>query len=125
VRAAGFSEFARYAAQHPWGRAYQDFDRAWKVLAAMTRRGCTRICRDGGCSSLCPPRKCCLGRKLVGCWECRDYESCVKPKVLEQVHGDGHRRNLRIIQRRGPQALVKGPRFCARVRRFGPAPIER
>lgn len=41
---------------------------------------CPKICKDGGGNPDCIIRKCCVQRKLNGCWECTEFESCDKLK---------------------------------------------
>ena len=39
---------------------------------------CTKICKDGGGNPKCIIRQCCIQKKLNGCWECSNFESCNK-----------------------------------------------
>ena len=41
---------------------------------------CTKICKVGGGNPECLIRKCCVQKKINGCWECVDFETCGKLK---------------------------------------------
>ncbi len=41
---------------------------------------CTKICKEGGGNSECQIRKCCVQKRIDGCWECTDFEICGKLK---------------------------------------------
>ena len=125
IRTSGFDQYARYAARLPGDGVYADFDTCWKVLGAMTRTGCGRACRDGGCSPSCSIRVCCISRKLDGCWQCARFESCPTLARLEPVHRGGHIRNLRVLKRKGPAGFVRGAHFWASLTRRGVAGADR
>ena len=48
---------------------------------------CTKFCRAGGGNPECPIRICCIEKKVNGCWECKDFESCelLTPQYVKQI----------------------------------------
>ncbi len=105
------SKFDRTAqALAPVFKEYADYDKCYNTLGAMVRMRCSRGCRDGGGNPGCRIRNCALKKELDGCWECGDYESCVKFSFLKTVHGDACLKNLRRLAKNGKAAFVKGKR---------------
>jgi len=37
---------------------------------------CLKVCKEDGGKPTCKIRKCCVGKRLNGCWECNDFERC-------------------------------------------------
>lgn len=55
------------------------------LLKKLIALECKKFCREGGSkSAICPIKACCLNHKIVGCWECPDFDSCrkLKPQFL-------------------------------------------
>ncbi len=119
IKRAGFDNYAWYTARSSAGRVFRDFDRCWAVLGAMTRSGCSKVCREGGCSPKCGIRVCCQTKGIDGCWQCEQVETCHGPKALSPVHKTGHLKNLRLLKRKGPEAFIRGPRYWAMSVRRG------
>lgn len=125
VRSSGFDDYAEYMARLPAGKVYQDFDACWRVLGAMTRFGCRKVCREGGCSPSCGIRVCCQKKRIDGCWQCDDLETCRLLNMLEPIHKGGHLRNLRALREKGPLDFGGGVRYWAgRVRKDKPPSRE-
>jgi hypothetical protein len=61
---------------------------------------CTKICKDGGGNPECHIRKCCVQKRIDGCWECDDFESCDKLK-------DQYINNIKIIKDKGFEGYLK------------------
>ncbi len=122
IRNSGYDHYARYVSRFPTGSGLKEFGRFQEVLAVMQVRGCTKVCRDGGCDPKCSFRQCCRAKGYDGCWQCERFEKCPSLAALKPIHGDGHLKNLRALKRRGPAAFVRGPRFWATKRVAGGVP---
>jgi hypothetical protein len=105
------SKFDRTAqALAPVFKEYADYDKCYNTLGAMVRMRCSKGCRNGGGNPGCKIRNCVLNKALDGCWDCGDYESCVKFSFLKTVHGDACQKNLRRLAKNGKAAFVNGKR---------------
>jgi hypothetical protein len=73
------------------------------VLEAIVELQCNSPCRvGGGCSAFsCDILECCLEKGFQGCWECGEFESCGKFDPLKACHGDGPKKNLKMIKELG------------------------
>jgi hypothetical protein len=91
----------------PFG-ALSKIDDCSTVLGAMSQLDCPRPCKDGGGSADCLMKKCCLEKKIDGCWMCDSFENCRTLAWLEPVHGDAHLKNLRILRDQGVEAFLAG-----------------
>jgi hypothetical protein len=111
LRAAGFADMAAALSPVPEFSVFRDYPQCHDVLGGLVRFRCKRACRGGGGNPRCLMRGCCLGRGLVGCWECAEFEECDKLHVLERGHGDAAIRNLRIIKRQGVDSFIAGKRY--------------
>jgi len=111
LRAAGFDRTAAAFAKIPFFAVYRRYPDCYEVLGAMTRMRCPRTCRGGGANPSCRPRSCAQRKQLAGCWECGEFETCAKLRFLEGVHGDAHKRNLRVLKKKGPAAFARGKRY--------------
>lgn len=83
-----------------------DYERCYTVLGTMVRLRCKRGCREGGGNPGCKPRICCRQQNIAGCWECAEFETCVKLDFLKPIHGDEHLVNLRKIKKDGKQKFL-------------------
>jgi hypothetical protein len=110
LRDSKYKKFAYSLSKYTFGRPFKGYDTCYEVLGAMVRFRCHKGCRSGGGPPFCKIRKCCIGKKLDGCWECGNFEGCKKLDFLRPVHGDGHIRNLRAIKKKGTAAFLKGKR---------------
>jgi hypothetical protein len=77
----------------------------------MVKFRCKKGCRRGGGPPFCTIRKCCIRKNSQGCWECGEFETCEKLTFLNDVHGDAHIRNLRIIRKKGIDIFISGKRL--------------
>jgi hypothetical protein len=78
----------------------------YEVLGTMVRLRCRRLCREGGGNPGCKARVCCQKKNIAGCWECGEFETCVKLDFLKPIHEDEHLKNLRQIKKQGIKAFV-------------------
>lgn len=108
LRETKFDRTAR--ALVPVFKEYADYDKCYNTLGAMVRMRCPRGCRNDGGNPGCKIRTCVLKKGLDGCWDCDDYESCVKFAFLKTVHGDACQKNLRRLAKNGKASFVKGKR---------------
>jgi hypothetical protein len=83
-------------------------DDCTEVLEAMCQLNCELACKQGGGSSQCLIKKCCIEKKLDGCWQCSAFEDCETLAWLKPVHIDAHLKNLRILRDRGIEAFLTG-----------------
>ncbi|MFZ5955116.1 MAG: DUF3795 domain-containing protein [Nanoarchaeota archaeon] len=64
-----------------------------KELETLISLKCSRPCKENN-EKDCPIKKCCIEKKIKGCWECKNYENCknLKPQFIK---------NIRLIQKCG------------------------
>ena len=86
----------------------ENYHECVRVLDAMRHLDCCSPCREGGGSSECQIRQCCLDKKIGGCWQCHEWESCDTLSWLNSVHKGSHLANLKIIQEKGIQHFLAG-----------------
>ncbi len=89
-------------------KEFKHYRECYECLGAMVRLRCKSACRGGGGNPFCKVRKCCQKKKIEGCWECDEFETCGKLDSLKQGHGDAHIRNLRKIKKNGADKFFKG-----------------
>ena len=107
LRDTQFDEYAEYksssAKQFDPVPQFEHYKECREVLQAIVDIQCNSPCRvGGGCTAFsCNVLDCCLNKKLAGCWECDEFESCEKFEPLKAAHGESPRRNLRKIKELG------------------------
>lgn len=72
-------------AQNKGAKFLQETPEIKPILEKLITFECKKFCRDGGGkSSICPIKACCVNHKIIGCWECPDFDSCkkLKPQFL-------------------------------------------
>ena len=111
LRQAKYGKFANLLSGQSFGRAFQNYDKCYEVLGAMVRFRCHKGCRSGGGPPFCKIRRCCHNRGILGCWECREFETCTELDFLKPVHDDGHVKNLRILKKKGTEKFLEGKRY--------------
>jgi hypothetical protein len=111
LKKAHYEKFAGSIAKIPIGKPFEYYDQCVELLGTMAKFRCTKGCRGGGGPPFCEIRKCCRAKKIDGCWECGEFSGCGKLKFLEPVHGEGHLKNLRAIQKKGVEAFLAGNRY--------------
>jgi hypothetical protein len=111
LRSARYDVFASSLAKYPFAAAFQQYPECYEVLGLMMKFRCKKGCRDGGGPPGCAIRTCCSDKEIAGCWECSDFDTCTKLDFLNEVHGDAHRKNLRIIAEKGVPAFLRGKRY--------------
>lgn len=108
LRQIHYDKFADFISNYSFGKDFKNYDECYKVLGAMVKFRCRKGCQNGGGSPFCKIRKCIQKKGLDGCWECTEFETCKKLIFLENVHGDAHIKNLKIIKKIGVKEFVKG-----------------
>jgi len=93
------------AKQTYWSKANQVFlkyDVFSEVLQEIHKLECKVTCREGGGykGSHCEVRKCALGKKLKGCWECSQFKTCDLLAPLKDFHPNLEY-NLSLIKANG------------------------
>ena len=88
-------------------KEFKNYKECYECLGAMVRLRCKSACRNGGGNPFCAIRKCCQKKGFEGCWECDEMENCKKLDVLSEAHKDAHRKNLRIIKKKGIDEFIK------------------
>jgi len=72
----------------------------WLVLSELEQLECPSPCRKGGGKKDCTIRNCNQQKKLDGCWQCPDTDSCYKLKPLLDFHPN-LRKHLSLIREKG------------------------
>ena len=110
LRAAKYEKFAASISAYPFAKAFAHYPDCYELLGQMVKFRCKKGCRNGGGPPFCKIRKCCQEKNLTGCWECGSVDQCEKLDFLNATHGDGHRKNLAIIKKKGIDGFIKGKR---------------
>jgi len=90
--------------------AYKNYPQCYDVLGEMVKLRCKRGCREGGGIPVCKIRDCCRKKGIEGCWECDEFENCMKLDFLIPFHEDAHIKNLRILKKSGTNRFLTGKR---------------
>ncbi len=106
-----FDKMANMLAQVPFFKKFKNYDKCYQLLGTMMKLRCKKTCRGNGGPPECKIRNCVRKKKLDGCWQCDDFETCEKLKILEPHHGPAHIKNLRKIRKQGPDAFIKSKRY--------------
>ena len=108
LRIYRFDKTAELLSSISFFQEFKKYDDCYKVLGAMVKMRCSRTCRNGGANPSCKIRICAKKKKLLGCWECGDFETCTKLQYLCTNHGVAHIKNLRILKKKGVDAFEAG-----------------
>jgi len=108
LRQIHYDKFADFISNYSFGKDFKNYDECYKVLGAMVKFRCRKGCQNGGGSPFCKIRKCIQKKGIDGCWDCTEFKTCKKLIFLENVHGDAHIKNLKIIKKIGVKEFVKG-----------------
>ena len=111
LRSYRFDLLADLMATVPFFKEFKDYDKCYKLLGTMVKFRCKKTCRGNGGPPDCKIRNCARKKKLDGCWQCDDFPTCKKLKILEPHHGIAHLKHLRKIKKQGPAALLKGKKY--------------
>lgn len=65
----------------------------------LISKECNLYCRAGD-GLTCKIKLCCLDKKLIGCWECEDFETC--EKISDQLKG-----HCKDINKKGVNAYIE------------------
>ena len=111
LRRVEYDKFAKYISQFSSGKEFKHFNECYDVLGAMIKFRCDKGCRQGGGTDNCQIRQCNMENNFKGCWECTKYENCKKLNGLNKLHGNAHRKNINIIQKKGVREFIKGKKY--------------
>lgn len=92
-----------------------EYDKFYETLDFMTNLRCSGICRqEEDLPFSCEVKNCCIERGFYACYECVDFETCTKLKLLHKgLHTDACVKNMRAIREMGLEAwLAGGERHC-------------
>ena len=81
------------------------------ALKAMCNLDCYHPCKEGGGGASCEIRICCKEKKLNGCWECEQMETCTVLAAIYPVHQGANVRNMKIIREQGMDAFLAGEKY--------------
>jgi hypothetical protein len=110
LHAVKYEKFAESISVNPFAKAFKNYPECYELLGEMEKFRCEKGCRNGGGPPFCRIRKCCQENNRSGCWECDSVPQCEKLDFLNAVHGDGHRKNLAIIKKKGVDGFIQGKR---------------
>jgi hypothetical protein len=111
LRAYRFDKMAESFSRVPRFAVLKDYPQCYAVLGELVKLRCNRSCRDDGGPPFCEMRKCCRKKGIEGCWECEEFEKCVKLDFLRAHHGDAPLKNLRKLKKAGVEGFLKGKRY--------------
>lgn len=103
-----FDKTAELLSQYPFFKEYEKYGVCYSVLGAMVKMRCGKTCRTGSGNPTCKIKNCVSKKKIQGCWECGEFETCEKLQFLNINHGVAHLKNLRIIKKKGIEEFEKG-----------------
>ncbi|MBN1975393.1 MAG: DUF3795 domain-containing protein [Sedimentisphaerales bacterium] len=107
-----FDKLAPVFAEIPFFKEFKDYDKCYNLLGLLVKLRCNKMCRGGGGGSpTCAIRICAKMKKLDGCWQCDEFNTCEKLKVLEGHHGKAVIKNLRKLKKDGPAEFIKGKKY--------------
>jgi hypothetical protein len=109
-------DFERYASvRSPFGVELEYYKEFLDILDFIAENDCLEPCRiGGGCGGHpCKIMNCAEQKKLAGCWQCEEMESCGKFDFIEPRCGDTPKNNLRNIKKLGYDGWIKerGPYY--------------
>lgn len=103
-----FDKTAELLSKISFFKDFNKYDDCYTVLGAMVKMRCGKTCQNGGGNPGCKIRNCVKRKKISGCWECNDFESCTKLDFLRENHGVAHLKNLRVIKKKGAEEFIRG-----------------
>jgi len=90
LRSNRFDLMADMMAKVPYFKEFKDYDKCYNLLGTMMKLRCKRTCRGNGGPPNCKIRSCARKRGLQGCWQCDEFSTCERLKMLELGHGAAH-----------------------------------
>ena len=108
LRQARFEKTAEFMSTFSFFEVFKNYGQCYEVLGALVKLRCKKACKGGGGPPFCKMRKCCQKKRIEGCWECDDFETCEKLDFLVPSHGDAHLKNLRNLKKKGFNDFLKG-----------------
>ena len=106
-----FDLMADMLATIPFFKEFKDYEKCYNLLGTMMKMRCKKVCKGNGGPPKCKIRNCARKKSLDGCWQCDDFTTCEKLKMLEPHHGKAHLKNLQKLKRQGVAAFIKGKRY--------------
>jgi hypothetical protein len=106
-----FDLMADMLAKIPFFKEFKDYQKCYNLLGTMMKLRCKKVCKGDGGPPNCKIRNCARRKSLDGCWQCDDFSTCDKLKILEPHHGKAHLKNLRKLKKQGVAAFIKGKRY--------------
>jgi len=95
-------------AKNMFAKEIKDYDRFFKKLEFISGLKCPKVCREREIGSTnCEIRKCCIGKEYFACFECEEFETCEKLKVMEELHKDSCIKNLKAIKEMGLENWIE------------------
>jgi hypothetical protein len=103
-----YDKIAPALAEIPWFKVFENYKEAYDVMGALVKMRCGKGCRAGGGNPTCKMKTCHQKKDYEGCWDCDEISTCTKLDFLNPTHGDAHRKNLRILKKKGVKEFLKG-----------------
>jgi hypothetical protein len=90
-------------------KQFKHYHECCEVLEAIASQQCNIPCGvGGGCPTFsCDILVCCRTNGFRGCWECKESEDCEKFELLESIHGDSPKYNIKQIRELGLDKWVE------------------
>jgi len=84
-------------------KEFEYYDEMIGILKAINKLKCSIPCRLGGngCGQPCEIKKCVFSKAIEGCWECDEFNRCIKFEFLKPFHCDTPQQNLIKIKKYG------------------------
>ncbi len=111
LRHSRFEKIADFMSTSPFFGVFKSYRQCYDVLGAIVKLRCKKACKGGGGPPFCKMRKCCQRKGIEGCYQCDEFETCVKLDFLKPAHGDAHIKNLRKIKEQGIDDFIKGKKY--------------
>ena len=108
LRSYRFDLMADALGEIPIFKEFKDYEKCYKLLGTMVKFRCKKTCKGNGGPPQCQIRNCARKKKLDGCWQCDDFPTCEKLKILEPHHGAAMQKNLLKLKKQGSAAFIKG-----------------
>jgi hypothetical protein len=112
LEVVAFDKVAEMFVQKARMSVYRHYEKAAAVLGALSKMRCPHVCRERKPGETgCRIGPCCVEHGYIGCWQCGKFETCRLLAEWDPSHGDAHRRNLRILARKGVAGFIRGKRY--------------
>ncbi len=108
LTAERIDDTAEAMSSEPAFEVFKNYGEFIRVLEMLSRMRCDKICREGGGNPQCVPRLCCYEKRIRGCWECAEFETCEKLDFLKPFAGNKLIEDLRTLRDKGVEAYIRG-----------------